>query len=166
MVQTVINAVCSFAYALDDFQKQLCPNHRSICPAMTAFDLSRLFDHLKNVSFLDSANDTMRARYDIMNFREENSQKRFVTVNTWRFVDWNLDGSLIINDVKCHGGNTTVPSSYSSLDCPFGYIKKSRYGYNFACCWKCHACEELNIIVNNTCVMGPADYIPNANRPK
>ena len=91
-VQTVINAVYAFAHAIDDFQKELCPNNHSMCPAMAAFNLSRLFDRLKYVSFLDSANDTMEfnengevnARYDIMNFREENSQKRFVTVGTWR----------------------------------------------------------------------------------
>ena len=173
-VETVINAVYAFAYALDDFQKELCLNHHSICPAMAAFDLSRLFDHLKNVSFVDSANDTMEfnengevsARYDIMNFREENSQKRFVTVGTWRADDGNLGGSLKINDVKWHGGNTTTPSSYCSLDCPFGNVKKTRYVYNFACCWNCHACEKLSIIVNNTCVMGPPGYITNANRTK
>ena len=73
-VQTVINAVYSFAHALDNFQKELCRNHQMICAAMAAFDLSRLFDHLKKVSFLDSTNDTMEfnengevsARYDII----------------------------------------------------------------------------------------------------
>ena len=173
-VQTVINAVYAFAHALDGLKKELCPNHHSICPAMAVFDLSRLFDHLRNVSFLDSANDTMEfnengevsARYDIMNFQEENSQKRYVTVGSWRADDENLGESLKINDVKWHGGNTSVPSSYCSLDCPFGNVKKTRYGYNFGCCWKCHACDKLNIIVNNTCVMGPAGYIPNANRTK
>ena len=40
------------------------------------------------------------------------------------------------------------------------------YEHNFTCCWKCHTCEKLNIIVNNTCVKGPPGYIPNSNRTK
>ena len=171
--QTTINAVYAFAHALNDLKKELCPNRTGICPAMATFKRSRLLDYLKNVSFLDSANDTMEfnkngevnARYDIVNF-QENSQNNYVTVGIWRGGHGDAEGGLTISDVKWHGGNATAPSSYCSYECPFGHVKKSRHGYNFHCCWTCHACEKLNVIVNNTCLAGPLGYVPNANRTK
>lgn len=72
---------------------------------------------------------------------------------------------LNISGVKWHKGNATAPSSYCSLACPFGHVKQPMFGYP-TCCWTCHACAKLTIIVNNTCVGGPVGYVPNVNRTK
>ena len=53
-VRTVINAVYTFAHALDSLQKELCGGGVGMCPEMAKFSRRRLLKHLKNVSFWDS----------------------------------------------------------------------------------------------------------------
>lgn len=171
-LRVVVNTVYAFAHALDSLQKELCPNQTGMCQAMSAFDRKRLLEHLKNVSFQDSLNTTMKfnkngevnAMYDIQNFHETHFEKKYVRVGTWD--EERRGGKLVMKaeDLKWRNGNSTVPLSYCSNHCPFGYIKTTRASYNFSCCWICHLCDKLHIIINNTCAAGPVGYIPNANR--
>lgn len=174
-VRTVVNAVHAFAHALDSLQRELCPNQTGMCAAMSTFQRKRLLDHLKNVSFQDFLNTTVmfnkngevNAMYDIINFQHLNTEKRHVRVGTWEGGgDSEAEGNLAVDieNIKWNNGNGTAPSSHCSVDCPFGYVKRPRSRYDFACCWTCHQCRKLQIIVNNTCLDGQVGYVPNANK--
>lgn len=174
-VRVVINAVYAFAHALDNLQKELCPNQTGICSAMSRFQRSRLLDHLKNVSFQDmtlnttvkfDVNGEVNAMYDIMNFQNPD----YVVVGSWdgELKDEKIDGQLKVDrsKIKWLKGSTSIPASYCSRECNLGAIRLQKPGFEFKCCWQCEQCEELRIIVNNTCLSGPAGWLPDANRTR
>ena len=176
-VRNVINAVYTFAHALDSLQKELCPNDVGLCSAMSRFERSHLLEHLKNVSFLDpSVNKTISfdknyevsAMYDIMNFRKENGVARYVQVGTW---DGKYINDKIVSNLKLYQsikwleeGISTVPESYCSKDCKLDETRVQISSMDFKCCWECKKCDKLQIVVNNTCQSGPEGWKPNENK--
>ena len=175
-VRDVMNAVNAFAHALDSLQKELCPNQTGICAAMSQFQRSRLLEHLKNISFLDPiVNTTVKfdknyevsAMYDIMNFREEDGEARYVHVGTWdgENVNNNIISKLQLDQrIKWPGSVFTPPESYCSKNCGLDETRVQIPSTDFKCCWECNQCGKLQIVVNNTCQSGPKGWKPNKNR--
>ena len=174
-LQPVMSAVFAFAHGLHSLQKELCGNETGICPSMVSFKRERLLQHLRNVSienFLNTSldfnkNGEVMARYQIFNFQQVGARKSFGLVGEW---DGTKSGKKLILNAEdimwFNAGNDSIPRSYCSAECNFGSVKLEREGYPFEYCWKCHECDKLQLIVNNTCVTGRPGYIPNAGRDR
>ena len=174
-LQPVMSVVYAFAHALDSLQKELCPNQSGICPNMASFRRERLLQHLRNVSFENflntnltfNANGEVMAMYQIFNFHQVGSQKSYELIGWWDGQKSAKDERLVLNpdDVMWfEAGNGSIPQSYCSAECEFGYVRQQWEGYPFEYCWKCHKCDKLQLIVDDKCVTGPPGYIPNAKR--
>ena len=176
-LQLVMSTVYAFAHALDSLQKELCPNQSGICPNMESFRRERLLQHLRNVSFENflntsltfNANGEVMGMYQIFNFHQVGSQKFYKLIGSWNGQKSAKDERLVLNadDVMWfEAGNGSIPQSYCSAECEFGYVRQQWEGYSFEYCWKCHKCDKLQLIVDNNtkCVTGLPGYIPNAKR--
>ncbi len=175
VLRPIMSAVYAFVHGIQSLHKELCGNQTGFCPNMTPFKRERLLQHLRNVSFENFLNTSLKftkngevtAMYQILGYKQVGTSKSFKTIGKW---DGQKTGDrLIINpddDMWFDAGNGSIPQSYCSADCKFGYVKKKRDSYPFEYCWKCHKCDKLQIIVNNTCITGLPGYIPNAMRDK
>ena len=174
-LQPIMSAVFAFAHGIDSLQKELCGNQSGICPSMMSFKRERLLQHLRNVSFENFLNTSLNfnkngevmAKYQIFNFQQVGAQKSFKLVGEW---DGEKSGNKLLLNVKdimwFNTGNGSIPRSYCSAECNLGYVKREREGYSFDYCWKCHKCDKLQLIANNTCISGRPGYIPNVERDK
>ena len=174
-LQPIVVAVYAFVHGIQSLQKELCGNQNGICPNMMPFKRERLLQHLRNVSFENFLNTSLKfdkngevmAMYQIFAFQQAGTSKSFELIGEW---DGQTTGEKLVmnsDDIMWFdAGNGSIAQSYCSADCKFGYVKKEKEGYAFDYCWKCHKCDKLQLIVNNTCVIGLPGYIPNAMRDK
>ena len=172
---SIMTAVYAYAHGIHSLQKELCGDQAGMCPKMMRFKRSRLLQHLRNVSYENFLNTSLQfdengevtAIYHIYNFHQLGASKFFKFVGEW-------DGHRSANKLKINiddimwfkAGNGSIPQSYCSADCKFGYVKKEREGYPFEYCWNCQQCDKLQLIINNTCITGEPGFIPNTKRDK
>lgn len=174
--QPITLAFYAFVQGLDNLQKELCGNQTGICPGMRHFQRARLLQHLRNVSFqnffntslaFDTNGEVKAKKYRILNFQQVGTSKSYKCIGEWDGQKSGEKLDINLDDIMWFGaGNRSIPQSYCSTDCDFGYVKIKREGYSFDHCWKCHECDKLQLIVNNTCIPGIPGYIPNAARNK
>ena len=176
-LQPVMSVVYAFAHALDRLQKELCPNQSGICTNMTSFRRERLLQHLRNVSFENflntsltfNANGEVMAMYQIFNFHQDDSQTFYKLIGWWNGQKSAKNERLVLNTTDVmwfEAGNGSIPQSFCSAECEFGYVRQQKERYPFEYCWKCHKCDKLQLIVDNNtkCETGLPGYIPNAKR--
>ena len=172
-LQPIMSAVYAFAHGIHRLQRELCENQTGLCPEMRHFKRKRLLQHLRNVSFENFFNTSLKfdengevmAMYHIFNFQQNGARYSYKFIGEWDGQKTKERLTMETGDVMWfEAGNGSVPQSYCSAECKFGYVRKEREGYPFHHCWKCRKCDKLQLIVNNTCVTGLPGYIPNARR--
>ncbi|XP_028390970.1 metabotropic glutamate receptor 3-like [Dendronephthya gigantea] len=172
-LQPIMSAVYAFAHGLHRLQQELCGNKSGLCSEMRHFKRDRLLQHLRNVSFENFFNTSLEfnengevmAMYHILNFQKNGGSYTYNVIGEWDGQKTRERLEMDTDDVTWfEAGNGSVPQSYCSAECEFGYVRKEREGYPFNYCWNCHKCGKLQLIVNNTCVSGLPGYIPNARR--
>ena len=188
-VRVVINAVYAMAYALHNMQRALCQNpSEGLCSKMKPLKRTLLQKFLKNVTFPDSSfgwpikfdqYNEVEGNYTILNFRASETVTNsdgtkiysYDPVGTWTgniSVDGIIGGNLELNlsDIRWVNENATKPASICSLNCSSKQIKVHRPGRASECCWDCEACDQYDIIMNNTCRTCPEGYVPNEELKK
>lgn len=107
------------------------------------------------------------AMYDIMNYRNDDGDLKYVRVGTWKGekVDGKLRSKLeLLEDIKWLQGVSSPPASYCSGNCNQKYETPVHIPtFDYHCCWECKKCNKLQIVQNNTCVDGPLGLVPNSN---
>ena len=174
-LQPIVSAVYAYVHGLDSLQKELCGNQVGMCPHMMPFKRERLLQHLRNVSYENFLNTSLKfnkngevmAKYHIFSYHQIDTVKSFTYIGEWDGQKTNEKLTINTDDIMWFdAGNGSTPQSYCSADCKFGYVRKEREGYPFKHCWKCYKCDKLQLILNNTCITGQPGYIPNADRDK
>lgn len=174
-VRVVVNAVYAMAHALDDMQRDLCPEQTGICqPMRERLKKRSLMDYLKNVTFPDSSfnmslkfneNQEMDGIYSVLNFQQRRDGSwKHVRVGAWNYLvnsTEDIKGELRIDDALISWGNvvTRPPYSYCSDSCTLKQITKPK-AVNPKCCWNCISCEVNEAIINNTCKACDLGYKP------
>lgn len=141
-VRVVVNAVYAMAHALDDMQRDLCPEQTGICqPMRERLKKRSLMDYLKNVTFPDSSfnmslkfneNQEMDGIYSVLNFQQRRDGSwKYVRVGAWNYLvnsTKDIKGELRIDDALISWGNviTRPPYSYCSDSCTLKQITKPK----------------------------------------
>ncbi|XP_037656760.1 metabotropic glutamate receptor 7 isoform X4 [Choloepus didactylus] len=166
-VQFVIDAVYAMAHALHHMNKDLCAEHRGVCPEMEHAGGKRLLKYIRNVNFNGSAgtpvmfnkNGDAPGRYDIFQYQTTNT-----TNPGYRLIgQWTDELLLNIEDMQWGKGVREIPPSVCTLPCKPGQRKKTQKGT--PCCWTCEPCDGYQFQSDEmTCQHCPYDQRPNENR--
>lgn len=158
-VPFVIDAVFSFAHALDNLHKNVCGAVPGFCPKMRNLDRTALLWYLRNVTFNGTTglvkfdkNGDSAGKYDVYVFRNahENSYRK---LGSWIEGDLTFDPREVIqgnDDLESHCGKPCGPRA----------IKRIR---DTLCCWTCETCDEDSYVANEfTCQTCDRGMQPNA----
>ncbi|XP_033099365.1 metabotropic glutamate receptor 3-like isoform X2 [Anneissia japonica] len=177
----VMDAVLSFAYALDNMKRQQCQFGSGWCPDFIPNDGKTLMEFLLQTEFNSPSNGPVefdengntRPKYKINNLQKINDIYKFVDIGSWR-----EESKFMRNtdtEVKWYINTTDdslTPKSVCSEPCDVGYatIKSEET----PCCWTCVQCPSSSIVVDvsselgtqcKSCISeGPVHYFPDVNR--
>ncbi|KAI2796560.1 Metabotropic glutamate receptor 3, partial [Blomia tropicalis] len=173
-VQFVVDAVYSFAYALNDAWKDLCQPNDGYCRRLKELDGENFYkNYLLNVSFIDLAGSEMKfdkhgdglGRYNIFNFQRSpgTQQYYYKRVGEWsdsglklhmdqlffgRTSDEHEDIMSVVTDSTGHERIIRIPQSICSKPCKVGQIKIIQQGDR--CCWICTPCRPYEYVFNES----------------
>ncbi|XP_073900395.1 metabotropic glutamate receptor 7 isoform X4 [Castor canadensis] len=155
------------AHALHHMNKDLCADHRGVCPEMEQAGGKKLLKYIRNVNFNGSAgtpvmfnkNGDAPGRYDIFQYQTTNT-----TNPGYRLIgQWTDELQLNIEDMQWGKGVREIPPSVCTLPCKPGQRKKTQKGT--PCCWTCEPCDGYQYQFDEmTCQHCPYDQRPNENR--
>ncbi|XP_002738356.1 metabotropic glutamate receptor 8-like [Saccoglossus kowalevskii] len=160
LVQFVVDAVLSFAYALQKMKEDRCPDSAELCDAMKPVQGLDLLSYVRNARFTGSAGTEIRfndngdapGRYNIFQFQLVNNTWTYLPIGEWEEV-LDLDISKTIWGQK-------PPDSVCSHPCPSGMAMKRNVGEK--CCWVCTKCAEYEYLPDHaTCEDCGPGFWPN-----
>ncbi|XP_075869402.1 metabotropic glutamate receptor 7-like [Nelusetta ayraudi] len=144
-VHLVMDAVLTFAHALHNMQRDLCPLNDGLCPDMELAGGRKLLRYIRNVSFNGSGGTWVSfnrkgdapGRYDLLQYQCNNQSGRGYR----RIGQWAESLQLNAEELWWPGGGgrgQATPLSVCSLPCGAGQRKVLVHGA--PCCWRCEAC--------------------------
>ncbi|XP_078000603.1 metabotropic glutamate receptor-like [Glandiceps talaboti] len=169
-VSLVIDAVYTFAHALESWRRVNCSDASLPCAELDHITAQDTIEYLKSVDFegetghisFDSNGD-IRGKYVFKILEEKDNMYDFVTFGSWD-ARKDVDKLEVHNDSihwRLPVDDTGVPKSRCSEPCLPGYYQ--RFGVT-PCCWECFKCDEDEISINGSkCDKCPDLWWPNDN---
>ena len=162
-VASTMDAIYTFAHALDKILKARCPQTKDFCDAMRNISGKELLANIRDVSFTGTTgsevrfdeNGDMGGAYEINIFRKQNNKWGNVVIGEWNHglsIDPPalLESSLTFNSVESH----------CTPECRRGQYKVPVKGKE-SCCWICEPCTGNFYVVNGShCLECPLGQWP------
>lgn len=178
-VPFTIDAVYSFAHAITNMQRDLCPDRSGLCREIIdyrsggpAVNGELLLSYLHNVSFAPGAS-TDEISFDASGDEQgsflvknlqliDNAGYHFVDVALWSVNELSESQLFIQQEIKWQEG--ALPVSKCSASCGGGHYPQS-VSDQAACCWVCMPCQGNRFVsTGERCTECERGYAPNANK--
>ncbi|XP_072027409.1 metabotropic glutamate receptor-like [Amphiura filiformis] len=168
VIGPVIDAVSTFAIALDLYLRSQCLSSDSVC-VTNDFDANVLLEYLHNVSYVGESgevsfntNGDPQGKYVMKNLQVVNGRYEFVEVGIWSSQNSSKRWEIKTDQIQFADGSNIVPNATCKTECEVGSYPAP---LEMKCCWKCESCLYNEIIVNSTiCLPCELTYWPNDNR--
>ena len=166
VIVPVIDAVYTYAIALDNYLKSNCPSE-SVC-VIDDVDSDTLLDYLRNVSYIGQSghvrfddNGDPLGKYVIKNLQFVDGTYEFVQIGVWNSHNSSSRWTIEENSIQFPDGSNKIPTATCKAQCP---PRSYSVPLEMKCCWGCQICSPNEIIVNSTfCKACPRAHWPNDN---
>ncbi|XP_038059986.1 metabotropic glutamate receptor 2-like [Patiria miniata] len=165
-VSRVIDAVKTYAYALDEMVIEYCLKTTNSSPPCNVSEMivegDTLFTHMKSViepespyrsMFTHASGQVMQEQYELEVIKLKDSPKKefeLKRIGVYKYKERNLTITEpnIPWGVPGDAGEYSPPPSYCSRPCEPGFIRTGIGSRE--CCWECTPCAVRDVVVNET----------------
>ncbi|XP_064633068.1 metabotropic glutamate receptor-like [Lineus longissimus] len=149
LTSLVIDAVYTYAHAIDDALSKNCSEGRDSCYLNSCLTADVLTASLQNIAFNgEISNFTFDENGNgILDYKFQSIQKINNSFQLVHVATWSQDMGLVLDGSPLQFKNlSTIPISVCSAPCKPGYSQEL---LDYGCCWNCKICRpnEISVII-------------------